>query len=474
MGGDSLPGRCRSFAEARDKIRRILGDDRKLIDQIRSTQSRLIERLRPEATRPEWTENFGKILAELERSRLAKRPAVAAPRRKRIAVILPIQYRGSMLRYAKLVSVALSEGSRRVGQDVDVVLGHVNDPAFYSENDFEDLPPGIAKRPYTWKTLDGPVANRAMTYAGFDRWMLDHPDYIVPDDGIRQFLDCDLWIVMSDRMTGPLLPIRPYILLVQHYPQRYLPQASAAEGLYFMAARNAERVLVTTRFAEGSALQYAGIAPKKVARVPMLIPRFETEAALRPSGQRRYFIWPTKAAPNMNHDNAFKALRIYWEEIGGKLDCHVTGVNTDGLLDAESPFPRLLGNSAADIRRLHARIRLKGELSDAMYQCELGEARFLWHPAQIDNGSFSVVDAAHLRVPALSSDYPAMHEINDQFGLGLAWSRSDDPRRMASALKWMEDNVEERRSLMPSSEDLEQHSVRAYASQYWSVVRECL
>ena len=81
---------------------------------------------------------------------------------------------------------------------------------------------------------------------------------------------------------------------------------------------------------------------------------------------------------------------------------------------------------------------------------ELGEARFLWHPTQIDNGSFSVVDAAHLRIPALSSDYPAMHEIDDQFGLGLAWSPSDDPRRMASALKWMEDNVEERRSLLPS------------------------
>ncbi len=109
-----------------------------------------------------------------------------------------------------------------------------------------------------------------------------------------------------------------------------------------------------------------------------------------------------------------------------------------------------------------------------MYIRELSEARFLWHPTQIDNGSFSVVDAAYLRIPALSSDYPAMHEIDGQFGLGLAWSPSDDPRRMASALKWMEDNVEERRSLLPSREDLEKHSVDAFADQYWSVVRECL
>ena len=94
--------------------------------------------------------------------------------------------------------------------------------------------------------------------------------------------------------------------------------------------------------------------------------------------------------------------------------------------------------------------------------------------SKIDNGSFSVVNAAHQHIPALSSDYPAMREIDDQFGLALAWSPSDDPRRMASALKWMEDNVEEQRSLLPPREDLERHSAGAFAGQYWSVVRECL
>jgi len=314
-----------------------------------------------------------------------------------------------------------------------------------------------------------------MTYAGFDRWLLPDPEYVLPDDGMRQFLDCDLWVVMSDCMAAPLLPIRPYILLVQGYPQRYLPQASVATEYHFMrAARSAERVLVTTSFTEGDALQYGGIAPDKVARVPMLVPRFETDPALRPSRQRPYFIWPTNATPYMNHVNSFKALRIYWEEIGGNLDCHVTGAGTGGLLGDELPFLKLLGSSAGGIRALRARIRLKGELSDAMYMRELSEARFLWHPTQIDNCSFSVVDAAHQRIPALSSDYPAMHEIDDQFGLSLAWSPIDDPRRMASALKRMEDNVEERRSLLPSREDLEKHSIGAFAGQYWSVVRECL
>ena len=150
-------------------------------------------------------------------------------------------------------------------------------------------------------------------------------------------------------------------------------------------------------------------------------------------------------------------------------------MNTADLLDEdEGRLASLLGNSAQDIAALRARIRLRGELSDASYQRELAGARFLWHPAQIDNGTFSVVDAAHLRVPSLSSDYPPMHEIDNQFELGLAWTPSDDPGRMARQLKWMEDHVEERRMLLPSKQRLEKQNVDAFADRYWTVVRECL
>ena len=410
----------------------------------------------------------------MEVFRGAERIAVV-PNRKRIAVILPVQYRGGTLSAAKLLAIALWEGSRRYGEDVDVIFAHVDDPAFYTKSDFENLPPAIARRPYTWLTLKGPVARRAMTYAGFDAWQPSSEEYSLPDDGMRQFLDCDLWLVVSDRLSLPLLPIRPYVLLVHDYLQRYLPFGSGLPEYSFLeAARLAERVLVTTRFTEGDALQYAGIDPKKAVRVPMLAPQFETTAAPRPSREPPYFVWPTNAAVHKNHANSFKALRIYWEELGGNLDCHVTGVNTGGLLDDERPFLKLLGNSAEGVGALRARIRLKGELSDAMYQRELAEARLLWHPAQIDNGSFSVVDAAHLRIPALSSDYPAMREINDQFGLGLAWSPSDDPDRMARALKWMEEHAEQQRLVLPPKESLEKQNVDAFAGRYWAVVRECL
>jgi glycosyltransferase involved in cell wall biosynthesis len=283
-------------------------------------------------------------------------------------------------------------------------------------------------------------------------------------------------VMISDRLSTPLLPIRPYILVVHDYLQRYLPHSlDLAEYSFLAAARLAERVLVTTRFTEGDALQYAGVEREKVFHVPMLVPQFENVGDLPTSMEGRYFIWPTNAAIHKNHVNAFRALRIYWEELGGSLDCHITGVNTSALFDDdEGDLSKLAGNSAGGMAALRSRIRLRGELSDALYQRELAGARFLWHPARIDNGTFSVVDAARLRVPSLSSDYPPMHEIDSQFELGLAWTPSDDPVRMAGSLRWMEDHVEERRLLLPSKHAIESQNVDALAGRYWTVVRECL
>ena len=87
-----------------------------------------------------------------------------------------------------------------------------------------------------WSVQKGPVARRAMTYAGFEGWQPGSEEYAHPDDGMRQFLDCDLWLVISDRLPLPLLPIRPYILLVHDYLQRYpphdpeLPESSFLRG----------------------------------------------------------------------------------------------------------------------------------------------------------------------------------------------------------------------------------------------------
>lgn len=467
LGGLGLPGRCETVAQARGKLQALLAGDTALSERIRSSQVRLLDAMRPDHCEPFWREGFRRILDEMDAERRARaaRPPVAV-QRKRIAVIMPLAYGGGTLRAAKLVAEAVWRGSEEWGEAVDVVFAYPDD-ARYSDESLEDLPAEIARRSFAWTTLGAQTAQRAM-HLGGHAWQPSYPWYLVPDDGMQRFGDCDLWLFVSDRVSQPLLPLRPYVTMVFDYIQRYVEVVDAgASAAFIRFANEAKRVLVTTRFTEADALQYAGIPARKLCRVPMLVPSMTLPEVLRCCEEEApYFLWTTNATPHKNQVNALRALQIYYNELGGGLRCKVTGVNTRDLLDRYADA----GQSSA----LGERLALPGELNDHEYRATLAGAAFLWHPALVDNGTLSVVEAAQLGVPALSSDYPAMREIDAQFGLNLEWMDVRSPRGMAERLRWMEDHHRESASRLPGAGRLSQQALPELAGEYWRVLRECL
>ena len=74
----------------------------------------------------------------------------------------------------------------------------------------------------------------------------------------------------------------------------------------------------------------------------------------------------------------------------------------------------------------------------------------------------------------LSSRYPAMEEMNDNFNLNLVWMDGREPADMARQLKWMEQNGEAVRANVPSPDTLFSQTAEERADSYWSVIRECL
>lgn len=473
LGGIDLPGRCETIREARAKIERILNDDWKLIERIRQSQTVLLEPMKAENCVQAWRDGFQRILAELEISRVeqAQRPV----KRKRIAVIMPSAYRGGSLLGAKLLAQAIYQGSRQFNEAADVVFLHLDEEGLYPDEGFEDLFPGISRRTFKWEKIEPDVARRAMRYAGYETWEPAFDHYLGPEDGINQLLDCDLWLVVSDRLTAPLLPLRPCVLLVFDYLQRYFPGlVEGSDQFYLAAARQAERVLVTTQFTRNDALQYAGLPAHKVVKLPMLAPNFldytERSSPAKPS----YFVWTTNLAQHKNHTNAVKALKIYYEELGGVLDCFVTGVNTDSFF--KDPLPHLTEATALlkGSEALRNRVHWQGELAVSDYRRILAGAAFVWHAGKVDNGTFSVIEAASLGVPALSSDYPAMREIDEQFALNLAWMNPDEPKAMAAELKQMESTHQARRGLLPAKAQMAEQGTDKLAGEYWKAIRECL
>lgn len=478
FGGVDLPGRCTTIKEARKKIKRILNDDWDLIDAIRKSQVCLLEPMKPENCESAWRKGFQRILAILEKTK-TKKPVANIPK-TRIAVIVPIGYRGGSLRGAKMLAQAIQLGSQQANQEVEVVFAHLDDPTCYPDEEFADLPVIIKRRPYQWQLLQLDEAYQTMVYAGLEQQMISNI-YQVPNDGINQLIDCDLWVIVSDRLEHPLLPIRPYVLMVYDYLQRYesfLPQAINQQ--FINAARNAQQVFVTTEFTRQDAIQFAGLPSRKVCKLPMLASNFSklvsSSKVLKECNLNRhsYFLWTTNLAAHKNHENALRALRIYYEELDGQLGCHVTGVDTKDIFKSDLPHLKYLREIVATSSILKRQLKLLGELPDITYQNELINSAFLWHAGRIDNGTFSVVEAAHFGVPALSSDYPAMREINSQFELNLTWMDAYSPNDMAKQLKFMESEFSAIKKSLPSSKQLDNQSIEKLAASYWGAVRECL
>lgn len=477
LGGLKLPGRCESYAIARQKIKRLLAGDTAFQERIRQSQGVLLKAMAFESKIDTWQFSLDRVRTQLEdlRQERLERPDIQSKRKKRIAVVVPVGYRGGSLRGSKLLAQALQLGANQDSAPVEVLLLHLDDSTAYTSTEFDDLPRDIKTRPFKWRKVKADAARRAMRYAGHAHWEPSSSEYLVVDDGIKQLEDCDLWVVVSDRLTAPLLPLRPVIHMVYDYLQRYLPiLPKGADQPFINVARAAAQVWTTTEFTRQDALQYAGVDPKRVLKLPMLAPAFVAKRDSGKGTQAPYFVWTTNAAPHKNHENALRALALYYDELDGTMDCHVTGVDTH----------KLMKNPAADLKHTMAWVRghahlnrhlhWQGELADADYQRLLQAAAFLWHAGRIDNGTFSVVEAAGLGVPSLSSDYPPMREMDEQFSLNLAWMDASDPHAMAQALKEMEEKNLERRTMLPTADQLERQSIERLASEYWKAASECL
>lgn len=476
IGGLGLWGRCNTVEEAKTKVRQIFADDGELIRNIQQEQVQLLKCMDPEYCQGYFRLAFQKFMQglqiasktqcnQLSVKKLTKRAA------KKIAVIIPIPYRGGSLRGTIVLINSLINGANASNEHVDIVLAHL-DVDGYSDSVFRDLHPTVQRRPYTWKTLSRREATRAMSYAGQLELQLDSKEYYIPDDGINQFFDCDLWVVISDRLEKTLLPIRPHILMVYDYIQRYVPIINQDLNQKLMSnAHHALSVMTTTEFTQKDALQFMGLASDKVLKMPMLVPDFKLQETDRAGLQSsNYFIWTTNPARHKNHYITFEALQIYYDEFGGSLECHITGPITDQLF---YHHPKLEKNIAQS-PRLKANIKICNELSDFYYKQKLKNAAFLLHTATVDNGTFSVVEAAQIGIPSLSSDYPPMREMDALFNLELNWMDSTSAEDIAKNLKIMEEKylrLKEKLLVKDVQQFKHTHDDEVY---YWKVIKSCL
>ena len=468
------PGACKTIAEARRKIRRIIDGDMNLADEIRSAQKRLLIPFMRDFCLNEWQKNFIPVTRE-SYPRAPVRPV-------RIAVMLPAAYKTGTYDAAKAIAKMIYHGSRDAGNPAEVIFsflkGHYN-----VKEDFADLAElRISLRETTWEEADRDSVERILRMDGHVI-SLTNPRYLIPRDGMRDFLDADWWLIVSDSLLLPPAPLRHYGVVIHDCLSRYFPvyQHDYVVNGRISVSRGADFILTTTPKTREDVISYHGISPDRVFLAPIefgmnnkdIPPEIHQE-------DESYFIWPTNVGAHKNHLTALEGLIQYYSE-GGQLDVTVTGFDIEQL-DINQPADE--ATLQPHIKKFREKIRknksllehfeVKSQLTKSEYYHELKKACFIWHPTLLDNGTFTVVEAAVLGVPGLSSDYSQMKYIDSYFGLHLTFFDPRSVSSIAEGLHFMEREWKNLKDLMPPPEKIQRFGWENIAGYYWRIIEGLL
>lgn len=383
---------------------------------------------------------------------------------KKIAVMLPVGYQGGSLRAAKNLAKGLAFQAHQNKDDIQIVFSYSREGDYNIHIDFDDLTEaGIVLRETTWNVVYREQLRDAAKLVGIAESELDHQFYCLPSDGINDFFDCDLWLIISDRLrmeidpVAPLFPLRRCAFIIYDYIQRYVPEIFGVGDAVWErqvsnlmhSVKHAARVFVTTPSTREDLISYVGVHPSRVQLLEMEFQPLEAgHAKLNTELPDDYVLWPTNTTAHKNHANAFDAIETYIQDMGGNLHFLITGTWTE-YFDPTNTFPPDDPVTAAPhVRRVREKLKkdnvlaehihVMGNISDRQYATLLKHSRFLWHPTLYDNGTFAVMEAAYLGVPSLSARYPAMEYINDKFALNMRFFDPRNPKDMARALLKME------------------------------------
>lgn len=271
----------------------------------------------------------------------------------------------------------------------------------------------------------------------------------LPFDGLRHFLDCDAWVVCSSNASEGFIPaVRPLAVYAADHVHRYVPLPAdhltpsqiEAKDDTFLYWRRARCVFSTSPGTTSDNVNFAGVSANRSLQLPNLLDPIQGVAPPSPRPPGDYIVWVTNTSPHKNHAKALEALKIYWTELGGDLDVVICGSGTETLKPGSG------GRHALTVGLEKAgawskRVRFAGFIDDEAFFELINGSALVWHNVIVDNGTFVAFDAARAGRHLVSSDYPAMRYLAENYGFEAIWFPSSDPRAAAQALMKAEREV---------------------------------
>jgi glycosyltransferase involved in cell wall biosynthesis len=264
-------------------------------------------------------------------------------------------------------------------------------------------------------------------------------------------LRADAWFALVDRFFLPLLPVRPYGVMVYDMIQKYVPESFSpsffetwAKGIR-PTIENAHSVLVTSEPTKGDVLEAYRLDPARVHLIPVAC---ETHQRFRdvqsepvPLAREPFILNVTNAVAHKGGSVLLKALARLKVRLGSATPLLVM---TGWMTNAFSPdyHGEIDDPAFQKVRDLVKKLELQegrdvaflgfvnnGELLDLYQRC-----RLVVNAAKYDNGSFSLIEGRYFGRPVVSTRYPAAESLCQRFRIPAHFVPIDDDEALANAL----------------------------------------
>lgn len=464
LGGEKLPGRCKTVKEAKHKCMRIINGDVKYANKVRKSQTVLLEKMSYQYCLDKWKEALQYIETHSSDSLFEKK-------RKKLAIVMPAPYEGGLLDYTVNLIDIIRSGMKQSHDEIDLVFAYPKEIENNNFEIFEDLrKKDVSLRTFYWEVVD---SNRVKKMAQLSSVPITYygQQYALMNDGINYFEDCDFLLFMADRIPSKGFLMKPYGIIIHDYIQRYVSEMYQSyyekENIDFV--RESQCLFTTSKSTQLDCIQYVGVCKDKVQLVPLFFKSItdirENEVAKK---KNKYFLWSTNISIHKNHLIALKALNEYYVN-GGQFDCYVTGVLTQyfdikisldnkNLTEYQITYLTQCREYINNHKDLKRHIHFYGNLPKSQYYKLLSNAKFVFHPGYGDNGNGSAVDGAFFKVPTLSSDYPAMRDLSNTLKLETIFFDRRNVNEMCATILWAEKNYRELRGKLPDACELKTHT----------------
>lgn len=399
----------------------------------------------------------------------------------KLSVILPAPFQGGVMRSAMNICRMLTLGARAFGDRLDVSFGFPHGLEFDHDKVEALRQLDVHVRPFLSNTT--PAGHISAYYSDFIHVRERRPAqrYIAFNDGVSNFEEADLWLIISDHIYTPVPPHRRYAVVVYDYVQKYCPDILCDDDWITFATRaqvtcDADFVITTSEQTRKDAISFAGVAPARVHRLPVEFdpPRHIREAAPvtgAPRSALPYIMWPTILSQHENHLAALAGLSIFLESQPHQLV--ITGFHTKSFdpgneqPSVDHPYVRKVRSFIEGSPELQKRITFKGFVSDAEFARLMQGAAAVLHTSTGDNGTYTALEAAWLGVQTVCSRYPAMEQLANQFELPLVKFDIYDTGSLIAALRGGIQHSQEYRQSLPTHEQLARFRFDRLAPEYW-------